>query len=125
MKPTAAAGTESKPPSAAASEIEDLVFGKSLRSSKKIPYPAQTPKTPMLKTLRPMAVRPPSANKKPCINKTTVSAKVAAQGPTKTAAKAPPSKWPLVPATTGKLSICTAKIKTAVRPARGAVFSSS
>ena len=79
----------------------------------------------MLKTLRPRAVNPPSANKKACISKTTVRAKVAAQGPTKTAARTAPSKWPLVPAATGKLSICTAKIKTAVKPASGAVFSSS
>ena len=40
----------------------------------------------MLKTLRPSAVRPPSANKNACISKTTVNANVAAQGPTKTAA---------------------------------------
>ena len=60
---------------------------------------------PILNTFKPTAVNPPSANKKPCIINTTVSARVAAHGPTKTAAKAPPNKCPLVPAATGKLSI--------------------
>ena len=47
------------------------------------------------------------------------------QGPTSTAARAPPRRWPLVPAPTGKLSICVAKMKVATRPASGAVRSSS
>ena len=47
------------------------------------------------------------------------------QGPTRTAASAPPSRWPLVPAPTGKLSIWVAKTNAATRPASGAVRSSS
>jgi hypothetical protein len=79
----------------------------------------------ILKILKPSALNPPSANKSACKIKTIVMASVAAYGPINTAARAAPSRWPLVPAATGKLSICTAKIKVAVRPARGAVFSSS
>ena len=74
---------------------------------------------------KPIALNPPSANKNPCISRTTVRAKVAAHGPTSTAANAPPSKCPLVPAPTGKFNICTAKINTAVSPANGALLSSS
>ena len=78
----------------------------------------------MLKTLSPSALNPPSAKSSACKSKTMVIASVAAYGPTKTVARAAPSKWPLVPAATGKLSICTAKINVAVNPARGAVLSS-
>ena len=46
-------------------------------------------------------------------------------GPTRIAASAAPSRWPLVPAATGKLIIWTAKTKAATRPASGAVRSSS
>ena len=46
-------------------------------------------------------------------------------GPTSTAASAPPSRWPLVPDPTGKLSIWVAKTNVATRPASGAVRSSS
>jgi hypothetical protein len=51
--------------------------------------------------------------------------RVAAHGPIKTAAKAPPNKCPLVPAATGKLIIWAAKMKTVANPARGAVLSES
>ena len=49
----------------------------------------------------------------------------AVAGPTRTAASAPPSRWPLVPEPTGKLIIWVAKTNVATRPASGAVRSSS
>ena len=73
----------------------------------------------------PIAVIPPSANIRVCTTKTTLVASTAVHGPTSTAATAPPIKWPLVPAPTGKLSIWAAKTKAATRPAIGAVRSSS
>ena len=73
----------------------------------------------------PSAVRPPSAKSRAWVISTTDITSIAVHGPTRTAASAPPIRWPLVPAPTGKLSICTAKMKAAVRPASGAVRSSS
>ena len=123
--PAAAAGTDRSAAINEATTIDDLVFGSNFFRIKNIPKLAQTPTTPILKIFRPRAVNPPSANKNAWIIKTTDKAKVAAYGPTKTIAKAAPNKCPLVPAATGKLSICTAKINTAVKPASGALCSLS
>ncbi|CAM5374471.1 hypothetical protein STENM327S_04828 [Streptomyces tendae] len=73
----------------------------------------------------PSAVRPPSANRMPCMSRTTETHSTPVQGPTRIAASAPPSRWPLVLAATGKFSICTAKMNAATSPASGAVRSSS
>src|SRR3954447_18186690 len=45
-------------------------------------------------------------------------------GPTRTTARVPPSRWPETPGSTWKLSICTAKMNAATRPAIGASRSS-
>ena len=45
---------------------------------------------------------------------TTDMARLPTHGPTSTAARQPPSRCPLVPPATGKLSICRAKMKAAV-----------
>ena len=71
----------------------------------------------------PSAVSPPSAKRMPCISRTTETQSTPVYGPTRIAASAPPSRCPLVPAATGKFSICTAKMKAATRPASGAVRS--
>ena len=73
--------------------------------------------------LTPSAVSPPSANSTPCMSSTTETHSTPVYGPTSIAARAPPSRWPLVPAPTGKLSIWTAKMNAATRPASGAVRS--
>ncbi len=57
--------------------------------------------------------------------RTTAIQMAPAHGPTRIAASAPPRRCPLVPAATGKFSICTAKMNAATRPAIGAAFSSS
>ena len=82
-------------------------------------------RTAMMKIFNPMAVNPPSAKTSACTIRTTVTASTPAHGPIKIAAKAPPIKCPLVPAATGKLIICIAKINTAANPASGATFSSN
>ena len=79
----------------------------------------------MRRTFVPSAVTPPSANRKACTASTTVRHSVAVAGPTSTAARAAPRRWPEVPAPTGKFTICAAKTKTATSPASGAVRSSS
>ena len=56
--------------------------------------------------LSPSAVRPPSAKKRACVPSTMARMTTAAQGPTRTAASTPPSRWPLIPGITGKLNIC-------------------
>ena len=71
----------------------------------------------------PSAVSPPSANSTPCMSSTTETHSTPVYGPTSIAASAPPSRCPLVPAATGKFSICTAKMKAATSPASGAVRS--
>ena len=81
-----------KPPIAAATGIEAFFLGRILRTKRNAPYPVQTPTIDMLNVLAPKAVNPPSANKNACISRTIVRAKVAAHGPTKIAANAPPIK---------------------------------
>ena len=55
------------------------------------------------------------------MSSTTETHSTPVYGPTSIAASAPPSRCPLVPAATGKLSICTAKMNAATSPASGAV----
>ena len=49
----------------------------------------------------------------------------ASHGPSRIAASAAPSRWPLVPPATGKFSIWTAKMNAAVTPSSGTRLSSS
>src|SRR3954447_5120494 len=79
----------------------------------------------MLITLSPSADSPPSANSRPCTTSTTVTARAPAYGPTRTAARTPPSRWPLVPLATGKLIIWTANTNAATSPTTGTSRSSS
>src|SRR5660398_277973 len=76
-----------------------------------------------LRILAPRAVIPPSAMARACTTRTTDMTITAAQGPSSTAANIAPRRWPLVPAATGKLSICAAKTKAPVTPRRGTVRS--
>ena len=106
----AAASTTEMPaaiPDAATTEV--LVAGRTRRSRRKVAQPPNTPTTAMLVMLSPSAVSPPSANRL-WTTRTTATQMQPAHGPTSTAARTPPSRWPLVPAATGKLSICTAKM---------------
>ena len=75
--------------------------------------------------LVPRAVIPPSAMKRAWTSRTTPMQRIAVHGPARTAAKVPPSRWPLVPAPTGKFIIWPANTNVATRPAIGAVRSSS
>ena len=68
---------------------------------------------------------PPSAKKNACVEMTTAMTRQASHGPSSTAARAAPRKWPLVPPATGKLSICAAKMNAAVTPSSGMRRSSS
>ena len=60
---------------------------------------------PMFKRFKPRADKPPSAKTRACRETTTVITKIATYGPTNIEANAPPIKWPLVPAATGKFII--------------------
>ena len=62
---------------------------------------------------------PPSAKTKACAVSTTASTRQASHGPRRTAASAAPSRWPLVPPATGKLSIWAAKMNAPVTPSSG------
>ena len=73
----------------------------------------------MFTTLSPSALSPPSAKSSACTASTTAMHIEPAQGPMSTAASTPPSRCPLVPWATGKLSICTAKMNAAVTAASG------
>ena len=62
---------------------------------------------------------PPSANRSAWTRQHDRQAQQPIQGPTSTAARAPPIRWPLVPLATGKLSIWSTKTKAPTSPARG------
>ena len=85
----------------------------------------RTPTRAIRVMLVPSAVMPPSAMNSACTSSTTLMHSTPVHGPTSTAASAPPSRWPLVPAPTGKFIIWPAKTNVATRPAIGAVRSSS
>ena len=76
-------------------------------------------------TLTPRALSPPSASSRACTSSTTDTDSAPRYGPTRIAARQPPSRCPLVPEATGKLSICTAKMNAATIPAIGTCLSSS
>ena len=80
-------------------------------------YPTSTVIRPISVMFVPSAVSPPSANSSPWTRSTVDITSTAVHGPTSAAASAPPSRWPLVPAPTGKFTICTANTKAAVSPA--------
>lgn len=79
----------------------------------------------MTMMLAPSAVMPPSAKTNACPASTTVMTRQASHGPSSTAASAAPSRCPLVPPATGKLSIWTAKTNAASTPSSGTRSSSS
>ena len=84
------------------------------------------PTRPISVMLVPSAVMPAVGEQQALHEQDDASGRaVAVHGPTRTAASAPPSRWPLVPAPTGKFSIWAAKTKVATSPASGAVRSSS
>ena len=56
---------------------------------------------------------------------TQAMTRVPAHGPSRTAARTPPSRWPDVPPTTWKLNIWAAKMNAAVTPSSGTARSSS
>ena len=126
-KASAATGTETgtRRPPAAATHRRGRVAAARPRRRRTRPSRRRTVDQPISVTLVPSAVSPPSAKSTAWTSRTTVMHSTAVHGPTRTAASAPPIRWPLVPAATGKLIICTAKTNAAVRPASGAVRSSS
>ena len=64
--------------------------------------------------LTPSAPTPPSANSSDCVTTTEVRAISARLGPISAVASAPPNRWPLVPGSTGKFTICSANTSAAV-----------
>jgi len=75
--------------------------------------------TAMLNTLAPSAVTPPSAKRKHCAMSTVAITTTAAGTPSSAAMSAPPIKWPDVPPTTGKFTICAANTNAAPSPSSG------
>ena len=125
VKTRAAAGTLTSAPTAAAGATSPIREGSRRRRTTKTAQPTATVTMPIRVMLVPSAVTPPSAISSPCTTSTTARHSTAVQGPTSTAASAPPIRCPLVPAPTGKLIIWAANTKVATRPAIGAVRSSS
>src|SRR6478735_5115468 len=107
------------------SGTSDSRLGRTAWSSLKTSQPTATVVRPISVMLVPSAVIPPSANNRDWTAKTTLRHRIAVHGPTRTAASAPPIRWPLVPTPTGKVIICAAKMKAATSPTMGAVLSSS
>ena len=70
----------------------------------------------ILRTFIPKALNPPSANSKDWITTTIEIQIIPRLGPKPITAKAPPSKWPLVPAAIGKFIIWRTKIKADIIP---------
>ena len=66
-------------------------------------YPPTPPISAMFTMFSPSAVSPPSAIIA-CTTRTREMTMYPAQGPTRTAARTPPSRCPLIPGNTGKLT---------------------
>src|SRR5690606_36283764 len=107
-KPSEASTTDRPAATPAAATTDPGRAGSTARSARKAAQPPNTPMNDRLIALRPSALSPPSANTSACTTSTPVRHSDATHGPTSTAASAPPSRWPLVPLATGKLSICAA-----------------
>ncbi len=114
---SAATGTDTSAPTVAAGTTLPTRRGRTCRSARVRKYPTSTVIRPISVMFVPSAVRPPSANSRPWTSSTVDITSTAVHGPTRAAASAPPSRCPLVPAPTGKFTICTANTKAAVRPA--------
>jgi hypothetical protein len=99
------ATTDAQAATAAAIRIEVEVLRRMTIISRKKNHPAMTVRMPMLTMLRPRAERPPSANSRAWTITTTDRTTTPSQGPMRIAVSAPPRRCPLMPATTGKLSI--------------------
>src|SRR5512143_3408609 len=66
--------------------------------------------------LAPSAVTPPSWKRRACTPSTAAIASSARHGPSSTAARVAPTRWPLVPGATGTLTSCAAKRNAATEP---------
>ena len=102
---TAATGTLTKPAIAAAGPTDARRLGSTLRAATNTSHPTPTPIRAISVMLVPIAVTPPSAMNSAWTSSTTLTHSTAVHGPTRTAASAPPRRWPLVPAATGKFII--------------------
>ena len=116
---SAATGTLTNAPTAAAGATTPTRLGSTARTPRKTSQPTPTPTSAIRVMLVPRAVIPPSAMKSACTSSTVLRHSTAVHGPTSTAASAPPRRCPLVPAPTGKFIIWPAKTKVATRPAIG------
>lgn len=117
------ARTPRNPENIVAAMAPPVVLGNSLMRKRKASQPTRDVTIAMLRTFNPKTTTPPSAKRSAWTTTTTVTTSAPTQGPRRIAARAPPSRCPLVPAATGKLSICTAKTNAAVSPAIGICFS--
>jgi hypothetical protein len=117
--PPEAATTETHDATAAAPTSAAPVFGSRAVSSRNTSQATKTPISAMLTTFRPSAETPPSANSRAWSRRTTEMTIAPTHGPSRIATSAPPSRWPEVPAATGKFSIWTTKMKAAASPASG------
>ncbi len=76
----------------------------------------------MLKTFAPSASTPPSAKMRHCTKSTIDMTRTPAPGPSSTDASTAPIRWPDVPPTTGKFSICPTKMNAAESPMIGTIL---
>ncbi len=117
------ATTEASPAANVATRTVVHPLGMTLTRSRKTPQPTRPVTTAMLRTFAPSAETPPSANNRDCTITTTPTAVMPSQGPTRITARAPPKRWPEVPAATGKFNIWSANTKAATRPVSAILLS--
>jgi len=123
VKATAAAGTERSAETKAATVMERFLRGRTFTRPRKTAYATTVVTIAMSVMFTPSAVRPAVGEEDALHQQDHGDTEDPGEGPTSIAASAPPSRCPLVPAATGKFSICTAKMKAATRPASGAGLS--
>jgi hypothetical protein len=123
VNPIEDATTDAHAAIAAAPIALPVDLGSTFTNPLKIGHATRAVMIAMFRTFTPSAVTPPSANNNACTMTTTETTTTPIDGPRRMAASAPPSRWPLVPAATGKLSIWRAKMTAADSPAKGICFS--
>jgi hypothetical protein len=74
----------------------------------------------MFRQLAPIAVMPPSPNRRAWMIKAMLTARAAPHGPTAMAIRTPPTAWPVVAPGSGTLNIITTNANAAEMASRGA-----
>src|SRR3990172_7512673 len=89
-----------------------------------VPYPEKGITNAMLKQFAPIAVTPPSPNRRAWMTRAMLIESVAPHGPTAIAIRTPPTACPVLPPGRGRLNIITRKENAAEMARRGALRAS-